>query len=72
VADAVGGEGQIGWHPFGEKAAFLWSDIPGVPLDKVREGFIQEVREGDEVREKLTSWVGERSKPKRSESPREH
>jgi hypothetical protein len=71
VADAVGGEGQIGRHPFGENAAFLWSDIPGVPGGKVREGLTFEVREGDGVRETLISWVRGRREPKRSESPRE-
>jgi hypothetical protein len=55
----------------GENAAFLWSDIPGVPGGKVCEGLILEVREGDEVRETLTSWVRERREPKRFESPRE-
>jgi hypothetical protein len=71
VADAVGGEGQIGRHPFWENAAFLWSDIPGVPGDGICEGFIFKVREGDGIRETLISWVGERREPKRLESPRE-
>jgi len=71
VADAVGGEGQIGRHPFGENAAFLWSDIPEVQGSEIREGFIFQVREGDEMRETLISWVRERREPKRSQSPRE-
>jgi hypothetical protein len=66
VVDAVGEEGHIGRHPFGENADFLWSDAPEVHGYRVRKGFMFKGREGYEVRETLTSWVKEKREPKRS------
>jgi hypothetical protein len=44
--DAVGEEGQIGRHPFGENAVFLWSDIPEVHGDRVRKGLFSKGERG--------------------------